>query len=171
MAIKNFIHEDFLLQTSFASRLYHDYAKDLPIIDYHNHLSPSKIAEDYKFENISQVWLYGDHYKWRAMRTLGIAEKYITGKASDSEKFMKWGETVPYTVRNPLYHWTHLELKRYFNIDDLLDQNNAEEIYNTCSEHLQSPDYSTLGLLEKMKVEVVCTTAVSYTHLRAHETT
>ena len=158
MAIKNFIHEDFLLQTSFASRLYHDYAKDLPIIDYHNHLSPSKIAEDYKFENISQVWLYGDHYKWRAMRTLGIDEKYITGNASDLEKFMKWGETVPYTVRNPLYHWTHLELKRYFNIDDLLDQNNAEEIYNTCSEHLQSPDYSTLGLLEKMKVEVVCTT-------------
>ena len=158
MAIKNFIHEDFLLQTSFARRLYHDYAKDLPIIDYHNHLSPSKIAEDYKFENISQVWLYGDHYKWRAMRTLGIDEKYITGNASDLEKFMKWGGTVPYTVRNPLYHWTHLELKRYFNIDVLLDQNNAEEIYNTCSEHLQSPDYSTLGLLEKMKVEVVCTT-------------
>jgi glucuronate isomerase len=158
MAIKNFIHEDFLLQTSFAKKLYHDYAKDLPIIDYHNHLSPRKIAEDYRFDNISQVWLYGDHYKWRAMRTLGVDEKYITGNASDIEKFVKWGGTVPYTVRNPLYHWTHLELKRYFNIDALLDQNNAQEIYNTCSEHLQSPDYSTLGLLEKMKVEVVCTT-------------
>ena len=158
MAIKNFIHEDFLLQTSFAKKLYHDYAKDLPIIDYHNHLSPRKIAEDYRFDNISQVWLYGDHYKWRAMRTLGVDEKYITGNASDIEKFVKWGGTVPYTVRNPLYHWTHLELKRYFNIDALLDQNNAREIYNTCSEHLQSPDYSTLGLLEKMKVEVVCTT-------------
>jgi glucuronate isomerase len=158
MAIKNFIHEDFLLQTSFAKKLYHDYAKDLPIIDYHNHLSPRKIAENYRFDNISKVWLYGDHYKWRAMRTLGVDEKYITGNASDIEKFVKWGGTVPYTVRNPLYHWTHLELKRYFNIDALLDQNNAREIYNTCSEHLQSPDYSTLGLLEKMKVEVVCTT-------------
>jgi glucuronate isomerase len=158
MAIKNFIHEDFLLQTSFASRLYHDYAKDLPIIDYHNHLSPEKIAEDYRFDNISQVWLHGDHYKWRAMRTLGIDEKYITGNASDSEKFMKWGETVPYTIRNPLYHWTHLELKRYFNIDVLLDQHNAQEIYNSCSEQLQSPAHSTMGLLEKMKVEVVCTT-------------
>lgn len=158
MAIKNFIYEDFLLQTSFASRLYHDYAKDLPIIDYHNHLSPEKIAEDHMFDNISQVWLLGDHYKWRAMRTLGIDEKYITGNTSDLEKFMKWGETVPYTVRNPLYHWTHLELKRYFNIDTLLDQKNAQEIYNTCSELLQSRAYTTKGLLEKMKVEVVCTT-------------
>ena len=158
MAIKNFIHKDFLLQTSFASRLYHDYAKDLPIIDYHNHLSPKKIAEDFRFDNISQVWLHGDHYKWRAMRTLGIDEKYITGNASDLEKFMKWGETVPYTVRNPLYHWTHLELKRYFNIDTLLDQNNAQEIYNSCSEQLQSQEYSTMGLLDKMNVEVVCTT-------------
>src|SRR5210317_1959505 len=113
MAVNNFIHEDFLLQTPFASRLYHDYAKDLPIIDYHNHLSPRKIAENYRFDNISKVWLYGDHYKWRAMRTLGVDEKYITGNASDIEKFVKWGGTVPYTVRNPLYHWTHLELKRY----------------------------------------------------------
>ncbi len=158
MAINNFIHEDFLLQTSFASRLYHDYAKDLPIIDYHNHLSPEKIAEDFQFDNISQVWLHGDHYKWRAMRTLGIEEKYITGNATDQEKFVKWGETVPYTVRNPLYHWTHLELKRYFNIDVLLDQNNAQNIYNTCSEQLQLPSHSTLGLLKQMKVEVVCTT-------------
>jgi len=158
MAIKNFIHEDFLLQTSFASRLYHDYAKDLPLIDYHNHLSPKKIAEDFRFDNISQVWLHGDHYKWRAMRTLGIDEKFITGNASDIEKFVKWGETVPYTVRNPLYHWTHLELKRYFNIDVLLDQNNAQEIYDTCTEQLQRPSHSTVGLLEQMKVEVVCTT-------------
>jgi len=169
MAIKNFIHEDFLLLTSFASRLYHDYAKDLPIIDYHNHLSPEKIAEDYRFDNISQVWLHGDHYKWRAMRTLGIDEKYITGNASDLEKFMKWGETVPYTVRNPLYHWTHLELKRYFNIDVLLDQYNAQEIYNSCSEQLQSPANSTMGLLEKMKVEVVCTTDDPLDSLEYHQ--
>ncbi|WP_297794058.1 glucuronate isomerase [uncultured Eudoraea sp.] len=158
MAIKNFIHEDFLLQSPFASRLYHDYAKDLPIIDYHNHLSPKKIAEDFQFANITQVWLNGDHYKWRAMRTLGIDEKYITGNAPDQVKFIKWGETVPYTVRNPLYHWTHLELKRYFNIDQLLDQNNAQKIYDTCSEQLQLPSHSTMGLLEQMKVEVVCTT-------------
>ena len=169
MAIKNFIHEDFLLLTSFARRLYHDYAKDLPIIDYHNHLSPEKIAEDYRFDNISQVWLHGDHYKWRAMRTLGIDEKYITGNASDLEKFMKWGETVPYTVRNPLYHWTHLELKRYFNIDVLLDQYNAQEIYNSCSEQLQSPANSTMGLLEKMKVEVVCTTDDPLDSLEYHQ--
>ena len=146
MAASNFIHEDFLLQTPFASRLYHDYAKNLPIIDYHNHLSPKKIVEDFQFDNISQVWLNADHYKWRAMRTLGIEEKYITGNASDQEKFVKWGETVPYTVRNPLYHWTHLELKRYFNIDVLLDQNNAQNIYDTCTEQLQLPSHSTLGL-------------------------
>lgn len=169
MAIKNFIHEDFLLQTSFARRLYQDYAKDLPIIDYHNHLSPKKIAEDYRFDNISQVWLQGDHYKWRAMRTLGIDEKYITGNAPDLEKFTKWGETVPYTVRNPLYHWTHLELKRYFNIDELLNQNNAQEIYYSCSEHLQSPEYSTIGLLERMKVEVVCTTDDPLDTLQYHK--
>jgi glucuronate isomerase len=158
MAVNNFIHEDFLLQTPFASRLYHDYAKNLPIIDYHNHLSPEKIAKDFQFNNISQVWLNGDHYKWRAMRTLGIEEKYITGNATDQEKFLKWGETVPYTVRNPLYHWTHLELKRYFNVDVLLDQNNAQNIYDTCSEQLQLPSRSTLGLLKQMNVEVVCTT-------------
>lgn len=158
MVMNTFIHEDFLLQTPFAGRLYHDYAKNLPIIDYHNHLSPKKIAEDFQFDNISQVWLQGDHYKWRAMRTLGIEEKYITGNATDQEKFVKWGETVPFTVRNPLYHWTHLELKRYFNIDLLLDQNNAQNIYNTCSEQLQLPSHSTLGLLKQMKVEVVCTT-------------
>ena len=158
MAASNFIHDDFLLQTPFAGRLYHDYAKNLPIIDYHNHLSPKKIAEDFQFDNISQVWLNGDHYKWRAMRTLGIDEKYITGNATDQEKFLKWGETVPYTVRNPLYHWTHLELNRYFNVDVLLDQNNAQNIYDTCSEQLQLSSHSTLGLLKQMKVEVVCTT-------------
>ena len=125
----SFISEDFLLQTDFAKKLYHDYAADLPILDYHNHLPPYEIAQNRVFANISQVWLAGDHYKWRAMRAFGINEKYITGNAPDKEKFVKWAETVPYTVRNPLYHWTHLELKRYFDIDELLTVQNAEKIY------------------------------------------
>src|SRR5687768_16270777 len=110
----SFVTEDFLLQNEFAKQLYHRYAKVLPIIDYHCHLPPEEISRNRKFENITRIWLEGDHYKWRAMRTLGIDEKYITGKASDEEKFEKWAYTVPYTMRNPLYHWTHLELKRYF---------------------------------------------------------
>ena len=128
MAASNFIHDDFLLQTPFAGRLYHDYAKNLPIIDYHNHLSPKKIAEDFQFDNISQVWLNGDHYKYRALRTLGVNEKYITGNATDNEKFKKWGEATPSTLRNPLFHWTHLELQRYFDIKKILDTNSASEI-------------------------------------------
>ncbi|MFZ0491151.1 MAG: glucuronate isomerase, partial [Salegentibacter sp.] len=113
-----FIQDNFLLQNEAAEKLYQDYAAKQPIIDYHNHLPPKDIAEDRSFENITQVWLYGDHYKWRAMRTLGIDEKYITGDASDKEKFLAWAKTVPHTLRNPLYHWTHLELKRYFGIDE-----------------------------------------------------
>ncbi|MGB5357870.1 MAG: glucuronate isomerase, partial [Eudoraea sp.] len=158
MVQKDFIHDDFLLQSEFAKKLYHNYAKDLPIIDYHNHLSPQKIADNYQFQNISEVWLHGDHYKWRAMRTMGISEEFITGSASDKAKFQKWGQTVPFTMRNPLYHWTHLELKRYFGINELLDQNNATEIYNNCSEQLLKNSHSTRGLLKQMKVEVVCTT-------------
>ncbi len=158
MVQKDFIHDDFLLQSEFAKKLYHNYAKDLPIIDYHNHLSPQKIADNYQFQNISEVWLHGDHYKWRAMRTMGISEEFITGSASDKAKFQKWGQTVPFTMRNPLYHWTHLELKRYFGINELLDQNNATEIYNNCSEQLSKSSHSTRGLLKQMKVEVVCTT-------------
>ncbi|MEO1807370.1 MAG: glucuronate isomerase, partial [Bacteroidota bacterium] len=118
--IKPFLNDHFLLENKMAEVLYHDYAKDLPIIDYHNHLPPDEIAQNRQFETITQVWLAGDHYKWRAMRTLGIDEAYITGPASDKEKFLKWAETVPYTLRNPLFHWTHLELKRYFGIEELL---------------------------------------------------
>lgn len=156
--MKTFLTEDFLLQNTFAKRLYHDYAKELPIIDYHNHLPPDEIANNRIFENISQVWLAGDHYKWRAMRALGIDEKYITGNASDKEKFMKWAKTVPFTVRNPLYHWTHLELQRYFGIDTLLSPENAEEIYETTSAKLQENSHHTVGLLQQMKVEYLCTT-------------
>src|SRR5690606_24561311 len=118
--IKQFLDENFLLTTKTSAKLYHKYAAIMPIIDYHCHLSPNAIAENTQFENITQVWLYGDHYKWRAMRANGIDESYITGNQSDREKFRKWAETVPYTMRNPLYHWTHLELRRYFGIEELL---------------------------------------------------
>ncbi|NHF58591.1 glucuronate isomerase [Flavobacteriaceae bacterium TP-CH-4] len=156
--MKTFITDDFLLQNAFAKRLYHDHAKDLPIIDYHNHLPPAEIAQNRVFENISQVWLAGDHYKWRAMRALGIDEHYITGAATDKEKFLKWAETVPYTVRNPLYHWTHLELHRYFGIDSLLSATNAEAVYETTSNRLQEASHHTVGLLHQHKVEYLCTT-------------
>jgi glucuronate isomerase len=165
----SFITEDFLLQNEFAKKLYHGFAEDLPIIDYHNHLPPNEISQNRVFENISQAWLAGDHYKWRAMRALGINEKYITGKATDKEKFLKWAETVPYTVRNPLYHWTHLELKRYFDIDELLTPDNAEAIYEATSQKLQTPAYHTQGLLQQKKVEYLCTTDDPTDSLEHHQ--
>jgi len=130
----------------------------MPIIDYHNHLSPEEIAGDINFKNLTQVWLKGDHYKWRAMRAIGIDEKYITGNATDFEKFEKWAETVPYTLRNPLYHWTHLELQRYFDVHDLLNPSSAKDIYNKCEVLLKTPEFSVQNLLQKMRVEVLCTT-------------
>jgi len=163
------INEDFLLKNNYAKILYHGYAADLPIIDYHNHLPPEQISQNRIFENISQAWLYGDHYKWRAMRTLGVPEKYITGDASDKDKFQKWAESVPYTVRNPLFHWTHLELKRYFGIDRFLTGEIAGEIYQQSSEMLNGSGYSTRRLLEKMKVEVVCTTDDPADDLQHHQ--
>jgi glucuronate isomerase len=156
--MKTFITEDFLLQSETAKVLYHDFAKQMPIIDYHNHLIPKQIADDAIFENLTQVWLYGDHYKWRAMRTNGIDERYCTGDASDQEKFRKYAETVPYAMRNPLYHWTHLELLRYFDVDILLNANTADEIYQECSAKLKRPDFSVQNLLRKMNVEFVGTT-------------
>ncbi len=166
--MKSFIAEDFLLQGEFAKKLFHDYVKNLPIIDYHNHLSPLEISRNRVFENISQVWLAGDHYKWRAMRAFGIHEDYITGKASDREKFLKWAETVPYTVRNPLYHWTHLELQRYFGIDELLSPATAEVIYDSTSEQLQSASHHTVGLLQGQKVDYLCTTDDPTDNLEHH---
>ena len=156
--IKPFLDDNFLLQNPTAEILYHEYAKDLPILDYHNHLLPQQVAEDINFTSITEAWLAGDHYKWRAMRANGIQEKYITGSATSKEKFKQWATTVPYTMRNPLYHWTHLELQRYFNIDSLLDRNSADTIYRQTSEALQTPDYSVQHLLKKMKVELICTT-------------
>ena len=167
--IKTFMDENFLLENRTAERLYHDYAAKQPIIDYHNHLPPDQIATDHQFNNITDVWLRGDHYKWRAMRTLGINEDFITGKASDKEKFLKWAETVPYTLRNPLFHWTHLELRRYFGISDLLSAKNGNEIYEQTSSLLQTPEYSTRNLLRKMHVEMVCTTDDPIDNLRHHK--
>ncbi|GAB4026530.1 glucuronate isomerase [Spirosoma koreense] len=163
-----FLSDDFLLQTETARRLYHEYARPMPIIDYHCHLPPDQIAADKRFENITQLWLYGDHYKWRAMRTHGIDERYCTGDASDWEKFEKWAETVPYTLRNPLYHWTHLELKNPFGITDLLSPATARSIYDTCNEQL--PNLSTRQLLKHFDVRVVCTTDDPLDSLEHHRT-
>jgi glucuronate isomerase len=156
--MRPFIHDDFLLGNKTAVKLYHQYSENQPIIDFHCHLSPAMIAEDRQFANITQAWLEGDHYKWRAMRTNGINEKYCTGKESDNEKFAKWAETVPYTVGNPLYHWTHLELARYFNITDLLSPKTSTAIYEKANALLQTKEFTVRSLLKRMKVEVVCTT-------------
>lgn len=154
----SFIHNDFLLDSDEARKLYHEHAEGLPIIDYHCHLSPREIAEDRKFGNITGLWLGGDHYKWRAMRANGVAEKYITGDAGPWEKFEKWAETVPYTLRNPLYHWTHLELKTAFGIEEVLNPASARRIYEACNEKLSQPGFSARGLMLRYGVEAVCTT-------------
>lgn len=164
-----FLDENFLLQTDTAQELYHNYSKGLPIIDYHNHLPPDQIAQDTRFDNLGQLWLAHDHYKWRAMRAHGIDEKYITGDASDKEKFLKWAETVPYTLRNPLYHWTHLELQRYFGITDLLSPHTAEKIYEQTAEQIADAGFTTRGLLKKMNVDVVCTTDDPADSLEYHQ--
>lgn len=156
--MNTFLDTNFLLHSDPARRLYHETAARQPIIDYHCHLSPEQIASDRVFENLAQAWIEGDHYKWRAMRTNGVDEHFITGGASDWEKFEKWAATVPWTIRNPLYHWTHLELRRTFGIDDLLDPQSAKSIYDRAGEMLRSPEFSVRNLLRKMNVEVVCTT-------------
>ena len=154
-----FITENFLLQNEAAIRLFHDYAREMPIVDYHCHLPPRQIADDHRFANLTQIWLAGDHYKWRALRANGVAEDYITGGASDREKFQKWAETVPQTLRNPLYHWTHLELKRPFGISDrVLNPDTAEGIWNECSAKLATPEFSARGIMRQMKVVMVGTT-------------
>lgn len=154
----SFINKSFLLETKIAKTLYYDFAKGLPIIDYHNHLSPQLIAEDYRFNNLTEIWLDGDHYKWRAMRANGVDESYCTGNQPDKEKFMRWAETVPYTLRNPLYHWTHLELKRYFGISEPLNPKTAKDVYKKANDFLKNGESTVQHLLLKMNVEVVCTT-------------
>lgn len=156
--MKKFMDENFLLQTETAQKLYHEHAAKMPIFDYHCHVPPKEIAEDKQFENITQIWLYGDHYKWRAMRANGVNERFCTGDASDWEKFEKWAETVPNTLRNPLYHWTHLELKLFFGIDKLLNPSTAKEIWDECNAKLQTPEYSVRNIIRKANVHTICTT-------------
>ena len=167
---KQFLTEDFLLQTETARNLYHEHAEKMPVYDYHSHLPAYQIASDHCFENLTQAWLYGDHYKWRAMRTNGIEEKYITGNADDYEKFEKWAQTVPYCIRNPLYHWTALELKNIFGIKDkLLGPETAREIYETCSEMLRTPEFSVRNIMRKANVKLVCTTEGPLDSLEHHK--
>lgn len=155
---ESFTGGDFLLFSPTARHLFHDHAAKQPIIDYHCHLSPKMIDEDHRFSSITELWLGGDHYKWRAMRANGVDERYITGDADDWEKFQKWAETVPYTLRNPLYHWTHLELRTAFGINETLNPQSARRIYDACNEILQRPDMTARGLMRRYNVEVVCTT-------------
>lgn len=167
--MKDFLDKDFLLQSETAKKLYHVFAEGMPIIDYHCHLPVQQIADDVNFENLTQIWLYGDHYKWRAMRTNGVDESYCTGDKSDYEKFEKWAETVPYTLRNPLYHWTHLELQRYFDVHEILNPESAKKIYDECTEKLQTKDFSVRNLLRRMNVKVVCTTDDPTDSLEYHQ--
>ena len=158
MIMKPFMDEDFLLNTETARVLYHQFAAPMPIFDYHCHISPQEIAEDRRFNNLTEIWLHGDHYKWRAMRTNGIAERFCTGEASDWEKFEKWAETAPYTMRNPLYHWTHLELRKPFGINSILSPATARPIWDRCNELLHQDDFSCRGIIRKANVKLICTT-------------
>jgi len=167
--MKSFMDENFLLKTKTAQILYHEYAKEMPLIDYHCHLSPQQIADDINFNNLTQAWLYGDHYKWRAMRTNGVSEDFCTGQKSDTEKFDRWADTVPYTMRNPLYHWTHLELQRYFGIREILNPISAHSIYEQATAQLITPEYSTKNLIRKMNVKVICTTDDPIDTLEYHQ--
>jgi glucuronate isomerase len=167
--MKRFLDDNFLLQSKTAEKLYHDYAVKMPIIDYHCHLPPDQIAADNSFDNITQAWLYGDHYKWRAMRTHGVDEGFCTGNQPDEAKFHKWSETVPYTMRNPLYHWTHLELLRYFEVREVLNPSSSKKVYDECTARLRTPEYSIRSLLKKMQVRVICTTDDPVDNLADHQ--
>ena len=167
--MKPFMDKDFLLDNDVAKHLYHDYAAKMPIVDYHCHLSPKEIYEDIKFDNITQVWLGGDHYKWRQMRSNGVEEKYITGDATDREKFQKWAETLEMAIGNPLYHWSHLELQRYFGYTGYLSGDTAEEVWNIANEKLAQPDMSARGLIKNSGVTVLCTTDDPVDSLEWHE--
>ena len=167
--MKDFLDQNFLLQNKTAERLYHEFAKDMPIIDYHCHLDPEQMAANVNFKNLTEIWLKGDHYKWRAMRANGVNEAFITGDKSDWEKFEQWAVTVPYTLRNPLYHWTHLELQRYFDVHELLSPKSAKAIYDHCTEKLKTPEYSVQNLISKMNVDVICTTDDPLDTLEHHQ--
>ena len=154
----SFIHDDFLLESATARRLYHSFAAAEPILDYHCHLPPKDVAENRRFANLFEIWLEGDHYKWRAMRAAGVDESFVTGDAEPRDKFLAWANTVPLTLRNPLYHWTHLELKRYFGIDVLLDPSTANHVWDEANRLLATDELSAQGILKKFNVRAVCTT-------------
>ena len=167
--MKPFMDENFLLHTETAQKLYHEHAAKMPIFDYHCHINPKDIADDRMFKSITEIWLAGDHYKWRGMRTNGVDERFCTGDASDWEKFEKWAETVPQTLRNPLYHWTHLELKKFFGINEVLSPKNARKIYDACNEKLNSPAYSCRNIIRMANVHTICTTDDPIDNLQYHQ--
>lgn len=167
--MKPFMDKNFLLHTETAQKLYHEYAAKMPIFDYHCHINPKDIAEDRRFNTITEIWLAGDHYKWRGMRTNGVDERFCTGDASDWEKFEKWAETVPHTLRNPLFHWTHLELKKFFGINEVLSPKNARKIYDACNEKLNSPEYSCRNIIRMANVHTICTTDDPVDNLQYHQ--
>lgn len=167
--MKKFMDENFILQTETARRLYHDHAAKMPILDYHCHLSAQEIAEDKQYDNLGEIWLGGDHYKWRVMRTNGVTEEFVTGDKPWREKFQKWAETVPQTIRNPLYHWTHLELQRYFGVNTVLTPETADEIFEVCTAKLRTPGFSARNLMRKMNVKLVCTTDDPVDSLEHHK--
>lgn len=156
--MRPFMDQDFLLSTETAKKLYHDYAEKMPIVDYHCHINPKEIAEDVRFENITQLWLGGDHYKWRLMRANGVSEEYITGNAPDKDKFIKWAQTLELAIGNPIYHWSHLELKRYFDYEGILNSETANEVWELCNEKLKDPNLSARGIIRKSNVTLLCTT-------------
>jgi glucuronate isomerase len=167
--MKPFMDENFLLQTETAQKLYHEHAAKMPIFDYHCHINPKDIADDRMFRSITEIWLAGDHYKWRGMRTNGVDERFCTGDASDWEKFEKWAETVPQTLRNPLFHWTHLELKKFFGIDEVLSPKNARQIFDACNEKLKTPAYSCRNIIRMANVHTICTTDDPIDNLQYHQ--
>ena len=167
--MKAFMDENFLLSTPTAQRLFHDYAEKTPVLDYHCHINPKEIAQDRKFDNITQVWLGGDHYKWRFMRSCGVDEHFITGDASDKEKFFKWAEVLGKAIGNPLYHWSHLELQRYFGYHGALNKNTAEEVWNLCNAKLAEPSMSVRNLIKQSNVTLICTTDDPIDSLEWHD--
>ncbi|MDR3243923.1 MAG: glucuronate isomerase, partial [Elusimicrobiota bacterium] len=167
--MKNFLDKDFLLSTDTAKTLYHEHAHRQPIIDYHCHIKPEIIAQDIRYENIAQIWLGGDHYKWRLLRANGIDEEYITGKADDKEKFKKWAATLPKAIGNPIYHWSHLELRRYFDYEGILNSDSADEVWDLCNKKLSKPDMSAKEIIKKSNVKVICTTDEPIDSLQYHK--